>query len=114
MYREKVLTKKCGCLGVFKWKITFATAKGYIPILSVDDTKMNVTKQFASITITRDTFSTILSGSFKLSVPQMIHKGHNGEIIQGQRTSDPIPAMQRQSKWQLYCRRLYGLLMQLM
>ena len=83
--------EECGCLGVFKWKITFATAKGYIPILSVDDTKMNVTKQFASITITRDTFSTILSGSFKLSVPQMIHKGHNSEIIQGQRTSDPIP-----------------------
>ena len=52
---------------------------------------MNVTDSFKSTFISRDTFSTILSGSFKLSMPQWIHKGHNSEIIQSQRTSDPIP-----------------------
>ena len=88
---RKVRDDECGCLGVFEWRITFTTAKGFIPLFVVDETQMNVTDSFKSTFISRDTFSTILSGSFKLSMPQWIHKGHNSEIIQSQRTSDPIP-----------------------
>ena len=77
----------CGCDGGYIWDVTFRTARGYLPLFEVDTSEMNVTSSFASVVVERIKASTILSGSFILSMPVFIHKGYNNNVQQPRRAS---------------------------
>ena len=81
----------CGCEGGYNWKITFRSAKGFLPILIFDDSVMNVTGSYLASSVKRQQDSTTLSDYFRLSFPPIIHDGYNNNVAQPAVTSSPIP-----------------------
>ena len=81
----------CGCVGAFRWLVTFLDLRGPVPLLeALDLTMASMGHPSATVTTRQIQQSPSLGGFFTLSFPKVMHTGHIPPL-QDEQTSRHIP-----------------------